>query len=54
MSQTLFDSSVLGSRQDSLEFITSVLQSPTEYSIVGNGLDAIILPAEAIVPCQTT
>ena len=39
MSERLFDSSILGSTQDSLDFITSVLQSSTEYSIIGKALD---------------
>src|SRR5580765_1602721 len=43
MSNTLFDSSILRSTQDSLDFITSVLQSSTEYSIIGKGVDGTIL-----------
>lgn len=35
MPRTLFDSSILASTQDSLDFITNVLQSSTEYSIIG-------------------
>ena len=43
MSNDLFDSSILSSTQDSLDFITSVLQSSTEYSIIGKGVDGTIL-----------
>jgi len=43
MSNTLFDSSIIRSTQDSLEFITNILQSSTEYSIIGKGMDGTIL-----------
>jgi PAS domain S-box-containing protein len=43
MSEKLFDSSILASTQDSLDFITSALQSSTEYSIIGKGMDGAIL-----------
>jgi PAS domain S-box-containing protein len=43
MSEKLFDSSILASTQDSLDFITSVLESSTEYSIIGKGMDGAIL-----------
>jgi hypothetical protein len=43
MTGKLFDSSILSSRQGSLDFITSVLQSRTEYSITGQAEDLTIL-----------
>src|ERR1051326_3595917 len=43
MSEKLFDSSILASTQDSLDFITNVLQASTEYSIIGKGMDGTIL-----------
>src|SRR3989442_6774703 len=43
MSDKLFDSSILASTQDSLDFITNVLQASTEYSIIGKGMDGTIL-----------
>lgn len=43
MSDKLFDSSILGSMQESLDFITNLLQSSTEYSIIGRGMDGTIL-----------
>jgi PAS domain S-box-containing protein len=43
MSDKLFDSSILASTQDSLDFITNVLQASTEYSIIGKGVDGTIL-----------
>jgi PAS domain S-box-containing protein len=39
----LFDSTVVGNPQESIAFITNVLQSSTEYSIIGKGLDGTIL-----------
>src|SRR5437016_14283313 len=38
-----FDSSILATPQDSLDFITNILQASTEYSIIGKGLDGTIL-----------
>src|SRR5436190_1300209 len=43
MTSQLFDSAMLGSLQDSLEFITNILQSSTEYSIIGKDLDGTIV-----------
>jgi PAS domain S-box-containing protein len=43
MSDKLFDSSILARTQDSLDFITNVLQASTEYSIIGKGMDGTIL-----------
>jgi hypothetical protein len=43
MTDKLLDSSILLSKQDSLDFITSVLQSRTEYSITGQADDLTIL-----------
>ena len=39
MTDKLFDSSILASTQDSLDFITNILQASTEYSIIGKGMD---------------
>jgi PAS domain-containing protein len=44
MTTTLFESDFVGkSPQAALEFIVSVLQSSTDYSIIGKGLDGRIL-----------
>src|SRR3989441_669889 len=43
MPDKLFDSSILATPQDSLDFITNVLQASTEYSIIGKGMDGTIL-----------
>ncbi|MDX6557817.1 MAG: hypothetical protein QOF72_866 [Blastocatellia bacterium] len=43
VSNRLFDSSILGSNEDALDFLTNVLQSSVEYSIVCKGLDGTIL-----------
>ncbi len=39
----LFDASIVGSAQDAGDFIGNVLESSTEYSIIGKGLDGTIL-----------
>ncbi|NJD69189.1 MAG: PAS domain S-box protein, partial [candidate division NC10 bacterium] len=39
----LFDSSILGNTQETLDFITNILESSTEYSIIGKDLDGTIL-----------
>jgi PAS domain S-box-containing protein len=43
MTDKAFDSSIPANTQDSLDFITNILQSSTEYSIVGKGMDGTIL-----------
>ena len=43
MPDKLFDSSILATPQDSLDFITNVLQASTEYSIIGKGMDGTIV-----------
>jgi PAS domain S-box-containing protein len=43
MSTTLFDSSVICQAQDAAEFMANVLESSTEYSIIGKDLDGKIL-----------
>ncbi len=43
MSNELFDSSILGSTEERLDFLTNVLQSSVEYSIICKGLDGTIL-----------
>src|ERR1700687_2381332 len=40
----LFDAAFVGSSpQDALEFIVNILQSSTDYSLIGKGLDGTIL-----------
>jgi PAS domain S-box-containing protein len=39
----LFDSAIVGSAQDAVDFITNILESSTEYSIIGKDLDGKIL-----------
>lgn len=36
----LFDSALVGNAEDAVEFIGNILQAPTEYSIIGIGLQA--------------
>ncbi len=43
MKSKLFDSSILGSAQQAVEFISNVLESSTEYSVIGKDLDGKIL-----------
>lgn len=43
VSNRLYDSSVLGVAEDPLEFLTNVLQSSVEYSIICKGLDGTIV-----------
>ncbi len=43
MASKLFDSAVLGNAEQTLEFIGNVLESSTEYSIIGKDLDGGIL-----------
>ncbi len=43
MTVKLFDSTSLGSPQDALAFMVSVLESSTEYAIIGAALDGTIL-----------
>ncbi len=43
MSDNPFDSSILASTQDSLDFVTDVLVASTEYSIIGKDLEGKIL-----------
>src|SRR2546428_2955033 len=43
MTIKMFDSGILSSTQESLDFITNVLESSTEYSIIGKGLEGKIL-----------
>jgi PAS domain S-box-containing protein len=39
----LFDSSLVGTAQEAVDFITNILQASTEYSVIGKGLDGTIL-----------
>ncbi|HLW78873.1 MAG TPA: PAS domain-containing protein, partial [Terriglobia bacterium] len=39
----LFDSAIVGSGQDAVDFITNILESSTEYSIIGKDLEGKIL-----------
>jgi len=43
MISKLFDSAIVGNTQNSIEFITNILQASTEYSIIGKALDGTIL-----------
>ncbi|MEW6753422.1 MAG: PAS domain S-box protein [Candidatus Latescibacterota bacterium] len=40
---TLFDSAIVGDAQGAVDFITNILESSTEYSIIGKDLDGRIL-----------
>ena len=40
---TLFDSAIVGDAQEAVNFITNILESSTEYSIIGKDLDGRIL-----------
>ena len=39
----LFDSAIVGNAQEAVDFITNILESSTEYSIIGKDLDGKIL-----------
>ncbi|HKW99333.1 MAG TPA: PAS domain S-box protein [Bryobacteraceae bacterium] len=39
----LFDSAIVGTAQEAVDFIANILQASTEYSMVGKGLDGTIL-----------
>lgn len=41
--ENLFDSSILGNEKDALDFVVNLLQSSTEYSIIGKNLDGTIV-----------
>ena len=43
MRARLFDSSVLGTLQEAMDFVTNILESSTEYSIIGEDLDGDII-----------
>lgn len=43
MKTNLFDSAIVGGAQEAVDFIGSVLESSTEYSIIGSDLDGKIL-----------
>jgi PAS domain S-box-containing protein len=43
MSATLFDSAILGGSEQALDFIGNILESSTEYSIIGKDLEGTIL-----------
>jgi hypothetical protein len=40
---TLFDSTVMREAQEAMDFLANVLESSTEYSIIGKDLDGKIL-----------
>src|SRR5690242_10682114 len=42
MTNTLFDTTILGDAQTAVNFISSLLQASTEYAIIGLGLDGTI------------
>jgi len=39
----LFDSAVVGTAQEAVDFITNILESSTEYSIIGKDLEGKIV-----------
>src|SRR5713226_8574214 len=43
MKATLFDSSILATAQQAVEFVSNILESSTEYSVIGKDLDGKIL-----------
>jgi PAS domain S-box-containing protein len=43
MNARFFDSTVIGGAEKALEFISNVLESSTEYSVVGKDLEGKIL-----------
>src|SRR3954471_12816332 len=43
MKPGLFDSSILATAQQAVEFVSNILESSTEYSIIGKDLDGKIL-----------
>lgn len=54
MRTSLFDSSILATAQQAVEFVSNILESSTEYSVIGKDLDGKILlgtkgPGECMV-----
>src|SRR2546427_12170616 len=43
MRSNLFDSSILATAQQAVEFVSNILESSTEYSLIGKDLDGKIL-----------
>src|ERR1700730_11709428 len=43
MKGSMFDSSIVGTAQEALDFIANILESSTEYSIIGKDLEGKIL-----------
>ena len=43
MKSNLFESSILASAQEAVEFVSNILESSTEYSVIGKDLDGKIL-----------
>src|SRR5579864_2487175 len=43
MKSRLFDSSILATAQQAVEFVSNILESSTEYSVIGKDLDGKIL-----------
>ena len=43
MNSRLFDSSILATSQQAVEFVSNILESSTEYSVIGKDLDGKIL-----------
>lgn len=43
MATKLFDSTIVGTAKQALDFIGNILESSTEYSIIGKNLDGKIL-----------
>jgi hypothetical protein len=42
MRSKLFDSSILATAQQAVEFVSNILESSTEYSVIGKDLDGKI------------
>ncbi len=43
MRSSLFDGSILATAQQAVEFVSNILESSTEYSVIGKDLDGKIL-----------
>ncbi len=43
MKARLFDSSIVGSAQQAVDFVSNILESSTEYSVIGKDLEGNIL-----------
>jgi hypothetical protein len=41
--ERMFDSAIVGNAQEAVDFITNILESSTEYSVIGKDLEGKIL-----------